>query len=134
MQEVIRWIEEGKTYNWIVAEYQRKYNIETSQSMWASFRSRRGLKPRIARDPELIPWKVKEEHQFRYDLAMLRLEARKRQGYELRDEDQKRHTSWRTWIDENNAVVYYDPDTEEGFFCIPREEGDTDIIRAPKKP
>ena len=35
-------------------------------------------------------------------------------------------------LDEENAVVHYDGDTEQGFFYVPREEHDDDIIRRPK--
>ncbi|MGW1836980.1 hypothetical protein [Streptomyces sp. NPDC002067] len=133
-QEATRWIEEGRPYAWIVEQYEKKYGIKTTRSLWASFRSRKGLKKRTARNVDLIPWAVKEEHWFAYPLAMLRLEARLRDGFELRDSDSKRHTSWRAWIAEKNAVVYYDPETEEGFHYVPREDRDTDLIRQPESP
>ncbi|MEU6959579.1 hypothetical protein [Streptomyces chrestomyceticus] len=129
--EAIRWIEEGKPYAWIVEEYKRKYNIETSPSLWASFRARRGLKKRIARNTELIPWSVNEEHLFAYPLAMLRVEARLRDGFELREVDAKRLASWKKELEQANAVVYYDPDTDAGFHYVPREDGDDDLIRKP---
>ncbi|WP_394615870.1 hypothetical protein JNUCC0626_40070 [Lentzea sp. JNUCC 0626] len=136
-QEVIRWFEEGRTYQWMSEQYLKKYNIETVPSMWSNFRNRRGLDPRIARDSGLIPWKVKAEHQFAYPVAMLRLEARVRAGFKLRDSDAARLQSWRESLDENNAVVHYDPDTDEGFHYIPRggpddDITDDDIIRDPK--
>jgi hypothetical protein len=34
-------------------------------------------------------------------------------------------------IKEEGAVVHYDPDTEEGFFYVPRQEGDDDLIHRP---
>jgi hypothetical protein len=33
---------------------------------------------------------------------------------------------------DNNAVVHYDPDTEAGFFYIPRSDGDGDLVHKPK--
>ncbi|MEI2712694.1 MAG: hypothetical protein V9G04_05195 [Nocardioides sp.] len=40
-------------------------NTETSQSMWAMLRRRRGLPARIARAyGDLIPWPVKFEHRW----------------------------------------------------------------------
>lgn len=132
-QEVIRWFEEGKTYHWMVEEYRRKYNIDTVPSLWGNFRRRRGLARRINRDDELIPWLVKIEHRWAYPLAMLRVEARKRAGFELTDDDMKRLASWHDMLAEENAVVHYDPDTAEGFFYIPREAQDSDIIRRPRQ-
>jgi hypothetical protein len=132
-QEVLRWFEEGRTYQWMVDEYNRKYHIETTIPMWANFRKRRGLARRITRDDDLIPWDVKRVHRWAYPLAMLRLEARRRAGFELRPDDQHRLASWLEGLGADDAVVYYDPDTEEGFFYVPREPSDDDLIRRPKR-
>jgi hypothetical protein len=100
--------------------------------MWGNFRRRRGLDRRIVRDDELIPWFVKEEHRWAYPLAMLRAEARRRAGKDLTETDQNRLKNWMEMIKEEDAVVHYDPDTEEGFFYVPRQEGDDDLIHRPK--
>lgn len=133
--EVIRWFEEGRTYAWMIEEYRRKYNIETVPSMWGNFRRRRGLQRRITRNDELIPWAVKPEHRWLYPIAMLRAEARRREkGEEALSELEKlRLPSWKKMLEEEGAVVHYDPDTDEGFFYIPRQEGDDDLIHKPKK-
>ncbi|MCG8926664.1 hypothetical protein [Lentzea sp. CC55] len=129
--EVVRWMEEGKPYSWMVEEYKRKYNVETSISMWSNFRRRHDFEGRMARDPELVPWKVKEEHSWATPLTMLRLEARRRQGFPLRPQDETRLINWLDAVKLQQAVVHYDPDTEEGFFYVPREERDDDLIRRP---
>ena len=132
--EVIRWIEEGKTYSWIVDEYLRKYHIETVPSMWSNFRARKGLDRRIARNDDLIPWEVSREHRWAFPLAMLRVEARRRAGMKLRDVDLKRLTSWKESLAEQDAVVHYDPETEQGWFLVPRRTGiDNDLIRVPSR-
>ncbi|UZJ23730.1 hypothetical protein RHODO2019_10985 [Rhodococcus antarcticus] len=131
-QEVVRWFEEGRTYRWMVEEYRRKYDIETVVSMWSNFRRRRGLDVRIIRDVALIPWAVKAEHRWLYPVQMLRHEGRRRAGAELREADDVRLDAWIANLAKENLVVHYDPDTEEGFFYIPREARDTDIIREPK--
>jgi hypothetical protein len=129
--EVVRWFEEGRTYAWMIAEYKRKYGIDTVPSMWGNFRRRRGLDRRIVRDDDLIPWFVKEEHRWAYPLAMLRAEARRRAGKELTETDTSRLANWLEMLNDEKAVVHYDPDTDEGFFYIPREPKDDDIIRRP---
>lgn len=131
--EVIRWFEEGRTYAWMIETYKKKYGIDTVPSMWSNFRRRRGLDRRIARDDNLIPWEVKEEHRWQYPVAMLRVEARLRQGFPLTENDQTRLESWKETLEEENAVVHYDPDTEDGFFYVPREDGDDDLIHQPKQ-
>lgn len=132
-QEVIRWFEEGWTYQEIVDEYRRKYNIETATSMWGNFRRRRGLPRRITRDDELIPWHVRVEHRWAYPLAMLRVEARRRAGRPIRDSDEKKVDAWLEMLEENKVVVHYDPDTEQGFFYVRRSPGDTDLIHRPAR-
>src|SRR5690606_9521661 len=108
-QEVIRWAEEGKTDNWMAEEYERKYNIQTTPSMFGNFRLRRGLDRRIGRDDNLIPWEVKKEHRWHYPLAMLRVEARRREGRPLRESDAQRLASWKQMLAEQDLVVHYDP-------------------------
>ncbi|MEU7400097.1 hypothetical protein [Streptomyces sp. NPDC044948] len=131
--EVIRWFEQGWTYDEMSAEYLRKYNIEMKPSAWGNFRYRKGLARRIARDDVLIPWAVKKEHRTLYPLMMLRLEGRKRAGLPIDEDKRKRLESWHQMLKEENAVVHYDPDTTEGFFYVPREADDKDIIREPEK-
>ncbi|UFD97967.1 transcriptional repressor [Streptomyces phage Pablito] len=131
--EVIRWFEEGKTYAWMIDKYKEKYGIDTVPSMWGNFRRRRGLDRRIARDDDLIPWEVKEEHRWLYPVAMLRVEARRRQGFPLTETDEARLESWKETLAEEKAVVHYDPDTEDGFFYVPREAEDDDLIHRPKQ-
>lgn len=133
--EVVRWYEEGRTYAWMVEEYARKYNLEVSPSMFSNFRARRGLQRRFARDDELIPWQVDRRHRWRYPLAMLRYEARRRSGLEVPEARLRDLDAFLDHLAEDGLVIHYDPDTEEGFFYVaPREGIDTDIIRVPERP
>lgn len=132
--EVKRWYEEGKTYAWMVQEYARKYDLEVTQSMFSNFRHRHGLRRRIQRDDALIPWEVKYEHRWAYPLAMLRVEARKRDGFELRASDAERLETFKRRLIEDGLVVHYDPDTEQGWWLVPRRPGiDKDLIREPDR-
>jgi|SRR5690606_26281058 len=130
--EAIRWIEEGKPYGEIIELYRKKYNIETSQSMWATFRRRRGLDTRLVRDDELIPWVVKREHRWRFAPTMLRAEARLRAGKSISDDDRVKLEAFKERLVSDDRVVHYDPDTEQGWFYVPRRPGvDTDLVRVP---
>ena len=131
-QEVLRWFEEGRSYIWMVEEYERKYNIETTITMWGNFRRRRGLPKRVVRDDNLIPWLVKDEHRWAYPVAMLRTEARRRAGGSLTPLEQSRVDAWKARLEQDNMVVHYEPDSETGFFYVERREGvDLDLIREP---
>lgn len=133
--EVRRWYDEGLTYQWMVDEYLRKYNIDTTVQQFSNLRWRRGWPKRLARYMDLVPWRVRHEHLGRYPVAMLRRVARMRNGAEMSDADMERIESWLASLKEENAVVHYDPNTEEGFFYVPRRAGiDTDLIRVPDDP
>lgn len=132
--EVLRWFEEGKSYQWMVDEYRRKYGIDTVPSMWGNFRRRRGLERRTLRDDELLPWHLRDEHRWLFPAQMLRAEARRRAGKKLRDDEIRRVDNFLSRLKREGLVVHYDRDTKEGFFYVPAREGvDTDLVRkAPK--
>ena len=50
----------------------------------------------------------------------------------LKPDQESRLDSWLEWLKTENAVVHYDPETKEGFFYIPRQAGDKDLIHEPK--
>ncbi len=131
--EVVRWFEEGRSYNWMVEEHDRKYHVLLTPSAFSNFRVRKGLSRRIAREPNLIPWEVNPEHRWAYPLAMLRVEARRRSGFKVRASDAERLESWKQGMAEDGVVVHYDPDTEQGWWYVPRRAGvDLDLIYEPK--
>lgn len=84
--------------------------------------------PRTRHD-DLLPWRVELEHRGLSDARNLRALGRRREGRPLPPVDEQRLDSWLEKLNEANAVVRYEPDTEEGFFWVPRlpEHGD-DII------
>lgn len=130
--EVRRWIAEGRTYKWMAEEYARKYNIDISPSAFSEFRKREGIDGRNVRNDDLIPWAVKPEHRWAYQVQMLRAAARSRAGMEMSPVSAGHLEVFLRSLEENNAVVHYEPETEQGFFYVPREPGDRDIIRKPK--
>lgn len=133
-QEIVRWYQDGWTYQEMVDEYRRKYNMEVSISMFSGVRRRLGLERRILRNQNLIPWIIAPAHRTAYDLNLLRMEARRREGRKLRNGDMGRLNKWLEWMADEGVVVHYDADTVEGFYYIPRRPGiDTDIIRRPER-
>lgn len=133
-QEAVRWLEEGRTYQWMVDKYREKYGIETSTSMWGNFRKRMGLSRRFARNDELIPWAINKEHRWMYPIVMLRMEARRREGYETPPERAEALDVWINKMKRDGLVLHYDPDTEQGFWLLPARPGvDTDLIRVPDR-
>lgn len=133
-QEVLKWFEEGRTYDWMIQTYRDKYNIETSISMWGNFRRRHGLDRRTAWDTDLIPWAINAEHRYSYPILMLRKEARRRAGFELSDQQSHEIDAWLAGMEADGTVLHYEPDTEQGWFYVPRRPGiDKDLIRKPDR-
>ena len=65
---------------------------------------------------------------------MLRAEARRRAGIELRDDETAQLNSWIDRLKEDGTVVHYDGDIDEGWFYVPRRPDiDMDLIREPAK-
>lgn len=131
MGEIKRWYDEGKTYRWMVEEYRRKYGIEITVSGLAQIRSRQGWERRCERYDDLLPWRVREEHLTGYAAVMLRAEARRRRGEAIHPQYADRLPGWLRHLEERNVVVHYEPDL--GWFYVPREVYDDDIIRRPER-
>lgn len=132
--EVIRWIEEGRTYREMTETYLEKYNLQVSPTMFSNFRSRRGLDGRIVRDDNLIPWQIKPEHRYAWAANMLRVEGRRRAGKNVSPNEAEQLAGWKRTLEREGAVIHYDPDTAQGFFLVPpRPDVDTDLIRVPDR-
>lgn len=130
--EFVRWYRDGKTYSWMIEQYWDKYGIEIGYGTISNWRHQLGLERRAVRDPNLIPWTVKPEHRINHLLNMLRAEGRRRSGQDVAPSTLKKLEAWLEWLKEQDVVVHYDPDTEPGWWVVPRRPGiDTDIIRKP---
>lgn len=134
VDEARAWIVEGKSYQWIIEQYRERYDVETTVAMWSNFRRRQGVSTRNVRDEGLIPWRVEAPHRRAYLAEMLRLEARARADAKLSDRERHRLGLFRANLAENDAVIHYDPESENGFHYVPRRAGiDHDLIRVPER-
>lgn len=81
-----------------------------------------------------VPWHpVKEEHRSRYLVRMLRAAARRDRGEKSAPVIEAQLESFLEAARELDFVVHYDPDTDEGFFRVPRRHGvDTWLVRDPR--
>ena len=83
-----------------------------------------------------FPWKrIKAEHRNRYLATMVRAYTRREAGLPLSAIAEERLSRFLESAERDGFVVHYDPDTEQGFFRVPRREGvDTGIVRDPAIP
>jgi hypothetical protein len=130
--EAVRWLGQGRTYEWMCQEHERRYGVTVAPSAFADLRRSRGIDRVVVSDGELVPWDVDPEHRWCFDLAMLRAEARRRAGARLRPQDDDLVARWCRRLHDAGLVVHYDPQTEEGFWYVPRRPGvDLDLVREP---
>ena len=130
-KELEKYLEKGMTQQQIADAWEEATNVRVSRSTIGMAIARYGLEsphPR-PRYENMLPWRVVAEHRMAYDARMLRAEGRRREGKSLTTKEKRLLTAWREQLDDSNAVIVYDPDTAEGFFWVPREEDDDDIIR-----
>lgn len=76
-----------------------------------------------------IPWKVRVAHNSHVLVRRLRLHARKDTGGDLRPDQLALLDQWMTYMRHHDAVVVYEPDTEQGFFLDHRQPGDLRYVR-----
>lgn len=125
--------ERGMTQHQMVDEWERESGMRVSRSAIAMAMQRADIpaaKPR-PRYEDMLPWHVRGEHRLNAQARLLRLEGRRRKGGHLTDRELHWLTTWREELAAANAVIVYEPDTEEGFFWVVRTGADSDIIRRP---
>lgn len=130
------YLSQGLTQQQIVEAWKRDSGVTVSRSSIAMAIERYGLKsshPR-ARYDDLLPWRVSLEHANAMEARLLRLESRRRAGQRITHAEERWLDGWLAELKEADAVIHYDPDTEQGFFWIPRADAapGSDLINRPK--
>ena len=83
--------------------------------------------------PADLPWDVAPRHTGSVHHEMLLTAARVRAGEELGLSERRRFDSWLEDLHAADAVVHYDPATQEGWFYVPRRAGrDRELVRKPE--
>lgn len=80
-----------------------------------------------------VPWHpLRSGHRDRYLVRMLRAHHRREQGLANAPVLEAMLDTFLAKAAEQDFVVHYDPDTEEGFFRVPRRLGiDVGLVRSP---
>lgn len=127
-----KWVEEGLTARQIAERVERETGYRVARSTVAAALSRAGLTNQV-RWSDFIPWSpVRADHANRYPAVMLRYAARRQNGLEISPDANKRLDAWIAKLKENNAVVTYSYESDEGFYYVPARPGiDTGLIRDP---
>lgn len=123
-----RWLDEGLTHQQIADRQADITGERVTRSAVSAAISRLGLSKPAPRYAEELPWKVHVQHIKAYPARMLRLLGKRRAGVEMGPEDVRRLDSWLELLREQDAVVAYAPDSEEGFLYVRRQNGDNKEI------
>ena len=88
---------------------------------------------RAKKDESGIPWHpIKAEHRSRYLVRMLRAAARRSRGEKSAPVIEAQLDAFLAQTREHDFVIHYEPETQEGFFRVPRRPGiDTGLVRDP---
>lgn len=117
-----RWVEEGLTHQQIADRVFQQTGNTVSRSTVSAALHRAGLTEPAPRYKDELPWHVKVQHITEYPARMLRLLGRRRLGDELNETDEKRLDSWLKQLEDQHAVVAYDPDSRYGFYYVEKDD------------
>lgn len=121
-QELKRLLERGYSHDDIVQHVWETDRKRVHRSTVSAAISRAGLsEPQNRYDTE-IPWRVNGKHLRDYQPRMLRLLGRRRAGETLNELEDSRLDNWLQMLEDDNAVVAYDP--EVGFGYVDRSPED----------
>lgn len=135
-QEVLQWLRDGYTQMEIVDMLAAR-GIHTKQGSISTLKKRHARPEdeavmRTRTRAEALPWKVRPEHKQLYAAKMLRAFSRRVRGEDMTQDQEQRLDRWLLGLKLDDAVIHYDPDTEEGFWRVPRRHGvDTGPYRDP---
>jgi len=128
---IARLMREGKTDGDIVRYLAEHEHITVTRQAISAWRKRRGddMRPR---PPKAMPWKLRPEHRQTEPARIIRNHARLERGDTIPEGDMDRYRRAIARLEETGTVFHYDPDTEQGWFLVPRRKGvDKGIVREP---
>lgn len=134
-----RWFEDGWSYQHM-ADYwaaQPEGHKLTPQAFMRACYKADWYVPRQARHmgTDLLPWTdIRAEHMDMYEVQMLRRESLRRAGHQFpkHDYEIQRLNAWLQGLRDEDAVIAYKRDTQQGWWRVKRKHTDQDIVRLPE--
>ena len=107
-REMEKYLEKGLTQAQIRDDWEQVSGHRLSLSTISMAIKRYGLEAAnpVERYTDVLPWKVRQDHQMHNDARMLRYEARRRRGKSLSDKEKRLLTDWKQALDEAGAVIH----------------------------
>lgn len=119
----------GLTYDEIADVNERSEGWKPTRSAVARKYQRMGMPPRYASHHELLPWKIRPEHnhdRFRY---MLQAEGRRRRGEPMSETDEYLVSLLHNLLYDRGMPLVVGYNEHVGFYLSSQLPTDTDIIR-----
>ena len=130
--ELVRWLRNDRLTNAQAVERYHARGIDITSAAVSMFRRRNGLDMMKEQHDIMSTWVVAAHHRGLYAAKMLRFEGRRRRGDVLPEGIGPRLESWKNKLALDELVVFYTPDTPEGWHYVPRRQGvDLDLISDP---
>jgi hypothetical protein len=123
----------GLTYDEVAAVNERSEGWKPSRSAVKRKYEAMGMPPRRASHRDLLPWKIKPEHNQSRLRYMLQAESRARAGAELSDKDRILVGLLHDMLSGRGSLLVVGYDESLGFYLADRDDDDEDIIRRPAK-
>ena len=124
----------GLTYDEIAQVNERSEGWRPSRSAVKRKYDAMGEPARRSTHLDLLPWKVKPEHQSDLLRHMLGAESRARQHVDLSETDRKLVNRLNELLFGRGKLMVVGYHAEIGFYLVERQDWDEDIIRNPRAP
>jgi hypothetical protein len=117
------WVEdEGLTHQQIADRIYTTTGQRVSRTTVSAALSRAGISKPTMRYRDELPWRVHIDHIKEYPARMLRLLGRRRAGLPLNPVETDRLDAWLQKLEDDHAVVAYDPTSPYGFYYIEKDD------------
>lgn len=131
-KEIEMMLRAGKTQAEVVDLY-RDRGVSITQAAISQAISAGRIKVDTNRNRGSIPWRLLPQHRHLHAARMLRTQARLEAGMEVGPSLRRQVQTWREGLELEGSVIAYDPETEEGFWRVPRRPGiDVGWVRNPE--
>lgn len=119
------WVkDEGLTHAQVADRVFEQTGVRPARATVSVALARAGLSNENPRFKDEVPWRLKGADLRAYPIRMLRLLGHRRAGLPLNDDETRRLDSWLAKLEDENAVVAWDPDSVPSVFYIDKEPGD----------
>jgi hypothetical protein len=117
------WVkDDGLTHQQVADRIYTTTGVRVSRTTVSAALSRAGISKPTSRYRDELPWRVKIEHIKEYPARMLRLLGRRRAGLPLNPVEEDRLDAWLLKLEEDHAVIAYDPESPYGFYYIEKND------------